>query len=83
DELSLFPEWYVRVHRQVTLDTEDESVLAHAFATLASHNARAGTVFVHRDFHSPNLIIHNDHRGDSNPGIIDYQDAVAGPITYD
>lgn len=83
DELSLFTEWYARVHRQITLDTEDESRLAQAFAMLASHNARAGTVFVHRDFHSPNLIVHDGLTADFNPGIIDYQDAVAGPITYD
>lgn len=83
DELSVFNEWYVARHRQCVLGPQDEATLAQAFATLASHNARAGSVFVHRDYHSPNLIVHRGGHAHSNPGIIDYQDAVAGPITYD
>lgn len=83
DELFLFTEWYAKTHRHVTLDAKDQSILAQAFKTLASHNVRASTVFVHRDYHSPNLIIHNGSDKTLNPGIIDYQDAVAGPITYD
>lgn len=83
DELSVFSEWYARTHRQVTLDDTELATLAEAFATLTASNARAGTVFVHRDFHSPNLIVHTGADPALNPGIIDYQDAVAGPITYD
>lgn len=83
DELSVFTEWYAQTHRQVTLDDIEKSTLADAFATLTTHNAKAGAVFVHRDFHSPNLIVHTGSDTALNPGIIDYQDAVAGPITYD
>src|SRR5690554_3701931 len=83
DELTVFEEWYVKTHRQITLNDSERSTLAKAFDTLTSYNAQAGTVFVHRDFHSPNLIVHQGADASLNPGIIDYQDAVAGPITYD
>lgn len=83
DELSVFTEWYVKTHRKVTLTEPELATLNQAFTTLTRYNARAGTVFVHRDFHSPNLIIHEGPDTSLNPGIIDYQDAVAGPITYD
>lgn len=83
DELSVFTEWYAKTHRQVTLSNDELTTLDQAFTTLSAHNARAATVFVHRDFHSPNLIIHHGPDDSLNPGIIDYQDAVAGPITYD
>lgn len=83
DELSVFSEWYAKVHRQAVLDDSEKATLAQAFATLTAYNAKAATVFVHRDFHSPNLMIHEGPDTHLNPGIIDYQDAVAGPITYD
>lgn len=83
DELSVFTDWYVKTHRQVTLSATELESLDQTFTMLTQHNARAGTVFVHRDFHSPNLIVHDGPASGLNPGIIDYQDAVAGPITYD
>lgn len=83
DELSLFSDWYVETHRQASLDDSEKEILARTFQILTEHNAKAATVFVHRDFHSPNLIVHTGPDTHKNPGIIDYQDAVAGPITYD
>lgn len=83
DELSVFTEWYAGAHRQVILTSQEQAALAQFFKTLTTQNARASTVFVHRDFHSPNLIVHTGPDPALNPGIIDYQDAVAGPITYD
>lgn len=83
DELSVFPQWYAKQHCNATLDKDDEAALHQTFATLVASNARAASVFVHRDFHSPNLIVSEDGDAATNPGIIDYQDAVAGPITYD
>lgn len=83
DELSLFSDWYVETHRQASLDDSEKETLARTFQMLTEHNAKAATVFVHRDFHSPNLIVHTGPDTHKNPGIIDYQDAVAGPITYD
>lgn len=86
DELSVFTQWYAGTHRQVTLTESELETLNQAFTMLTRRNASAATVFVHRDFHSPNLIVHEGDNVDDtrlNPGIIDYQDAVAGPITYD
>ncbi|XOT96954.1 aminoglycoside phosphotransferase family protein, partial [Alcaligenes pakistanensis] len=51
------------------------------FAQLVQANVQSATVLVHRDFHSPNLMM--PLPGQTEPGVIDYQDALAGPITYD
>lgn len=80
-ELTVFNEWYVEKHCQATLSSSDAAALAEVFATLTADNASQPTVLVHRDYHSPNLML---PRADgSQPGVIDFQDAVAGPITYD
>lgn len=81
DELSVFREWYVEKHHNTTLSSAEASALAGVFATLTADNAAQPTVLVHRDYHSPNLMV-PEAPGDE-PGIIDFQDAVAGPITYD
>ncbi|AZY50793.1 aminoglycoside phosphotransferase [Bordetella avium] len=78
-ELELFPEWYVGVHHQTTLDDQSANALERIFALLAASNGEQPAVFVHRDFHSPNLMVCPE----GNPGVIDFQDALAGPITYD
>lgn len=82
-ELTLFPEWYAQRHCQATLDEQDQAVLRDAFAVLVNDNVKHGTVLVHRDFHSPNLMLSERPEYGPNPGIIDYQDALAGPLTYD
>ena len=82
-ELTLFPEWYAQRHCQATLDDNDKAVLHNAFATLVQDNIKQPSVLVHRDFHSPNLMVCERPEYGSNPGIIDYQDALNGPITYD
>lgn len=81
DELSVFREWYVEKHHDATLSAAEETALAEVFATLTADNAAQPTVLVHRDFHSPNLMVPGTEGAE--PGIIDFQDAVAGPITYD
>ncbi len=81
DELSVFREWYVEQHHQAQLSATEASALEEVFATLTADNAAQPTVLVHRDYHSPNLMVPGT-AGDE-PGIIDFQDAVAGPITYD
>ena len=79
DEVALFGEWFLARHLGIELD----SVHSRAFGETADALLRVCTeqpqVFVHRDYHSRNLM-HLDRR---NPGVIDFQDAVAGPITYD
>ncbi len=82
DELALFPQWYLGTHLGLAPDAGRQEVLRRAFALLAQDAARQPRVFVHRDFHSPNLMIGEDDP-DAPPGIIDFQDAVRGPLSYD
>ncbi len=81
-ELNLFPDWYVARHLDLTLDTVQTAQLRNAFETLLANNLAQPQVFVHRDYHSRNLMV-IDGAYPANPGIIDFQDAVYGPITYD
>jgi len=77
-ELRLFPDWYVTKHLGVALTAAQESTLEQAFAKILDNNLAQPTVFVHRDYHSRNLML-----ADPNPGVLDFQDAVYGPISYD
>ena len=77
-ELELFPEWYLGRHLGVALSPADREVIERAFALIIGANLAQPKVFVHRDYMPRNLMI-----SDPNPGILDFQDAVYGPITYD
>jgi len=77
-ELMLFPEWYVAKHLGVTMTDEQTAILNTVFERLLVNNLAQPQVYVHRDWHSRNLMV-----SDPNPGILDFQDAVYGPITYD
>ena len=77
-ELGLFPEWYLGRHRGLTLDATQQGTLDAAFATIMAQNLSAPSVYVHRDFMPRNLMVAG-HR----LGVLDFQDAVYGPITYD
>jgi len=79
-ELQLFPEWYVTRHKGITLDAAEQAVLDAAFEAILQNTLAQPQVDVHRDFHSRNLMV---IEGAGNPGILDFQDAVHGPITYD
>ena len=81
-ELKLFPDWYVAKHLGLTLDAPQTAQLGNVFETLLANNLAQPQVFVHRDYHSRNLMV-VDGAYPANPGIIDFQDAVFGPITYD
>jgi N-acetylmuramate 1-kinase len=81
-ELNLFPEWYIARHLGVTLDAPQQATLRTVFDKILGNNLAQPHVFVHRDFHSRNLMI-SDAGFPANPGILDFQDAVYGPITYD
>lgn len=78
-EMDLFETWYVNRHLGVTLGKAQQATLKDVFKTLIKSANEQPQVFVHRDYHSRNLMICKDN----NPGVIDYQDAVIGPITYD
>ncbi|WP_417251739.1 aminoglycoside phosphotransferase family protein [Castellaniella sp.] len=81
-ELQLFPQWYLQVHHQHTPNDATLNALAQIFELLAQQAADQPQVFVHRDYHSPNLML-GAGAPDYIPGIIDFQDAVCGPISYD
>ncbi len=77
-ELNLFPEWYIARHLGVTLSNKQQAKLDEVFKRILANNLAQSCVYVHRDYHSRNLMV-----SEPNPGILDFQDAVYGPITYD
>ena len=82
-ELMLFPQWYVAQHKQVLLDDEQLSRLYAVFDKVIAHNLAAPQVFVHRDFMPRNLMVSSSSQASPVLGVLDFQDAVYGPITYD
>jgi aminoglycoside/choline kinase family phosphotransferase len=78
-ELMLFPEWYVGKHLGLTMTEKQTTTLNQVFELLLANNLAQAQVYVHRDYHSRNLMVLTQ----GNPGILDFQDAVFGPITYD
>lgn len=77
-ELQLFPEWYLARHLKIAPSAEQQAVLASTFRAILDNNLAQPRVYVHRDWHSRNLMV-----TEPNPGVLDFQDAVYGPITYD
>ncbi len=98
-EMRLFPEWYIGKHLQATLNEKQSATLENIFQRVLQNNLAQPRVYVHRDYHSRNLMYiesplpnplpqaREDANEKSNllssPGILDFQDAVYGPITYD
>ena len=78
-EMQLFPDWYVAQHLKASLTPEQQVVLNNTFKLLNENILAQGQVFVHRDYHSRNLML----TAENNPGILDFQDAVYGAISYD
>jgi N-acetylmuramate 1-kinase len=78
-EMRLLPDWFCARHLQLPIDAEGAALLERTFGFLIRELQAQPTVLVHRDYHSRNLMITTS----SNPGIIDFQDAIAGPIGYD
>ncbi|ORU93854.1 MAG: phosphotransferase [Cycloclasticus sp. symbiont of Poecilosclerida sp. N] len=78
-EMNLFDEWFVKQLLGVELSKQEQQVLANIKNILSQSALEQPQVFVHRDYHSRNLIL----TVENNPGVIDFQDAVKGPITYD
>jgi aminoglycoside/choline kinase family phosphotransferase len=78
-EMDLFRDWYLERHLGLRLGEASEEVLQQSFAFLADEALSQPRVWVHRDYHSRNLMVTTVN----NPGILDFQDAVIGPITYD
>lgn len=82
-ELMLFPDWYITQHLGVALSDAQRQVIEHTFERILAANLAEPQVYVHRDYHSRNLMLLDDTDTHNNPGIIDFQDAVYGPISYD
>jgi aminoglycoside/choline kinase family phosphotransferase len=85
-ELDLFPEWYIGKHRKFELDDAQRKTLDSAFAQIIQRNLAWPSVFVHRDFMPRNLMIGAGGIArvhDEKLGVLDFQDAVYGPVTYD
>ena len=78
-ELSLFHDWLCGKHLQLSFTAAEEAAWKTCCDMLVDNALHQPQVFVHRDYHSRNLMI----TGDDNPGILDFQDAVEGPLTYD
>lgn len=78
-ELDLFPDWYLKKHLGIDLSEVQRAQLKKSFELIIQNNLAQAKVYVHRDYHSRNLMVTEMN----NPGVIDFQDAVYGPITYD
>ena len=78
-ELELMPTWFLQKHLGVAIECDEWDVIEAAFRVLVNSALEQPRCFVHRDYHSRNLLVVED----GNPGIIDFQGALHGPITYD
>jgi len=79
-EMQLFPHWYIGKHLNVSLTEQQQSVLTKTFSLLNQNILAQSKVYVHRDYHSRNLMVQESSH---DLGVLDFQDAVYGPITYD
>jgi len=77
-ELSLFPDWYLARHVAAPLSDKQRNTLRSVFAAIAQHALSQAGVYVHSDYMPRNLMI-----SAPNPGVLDFQDAVYGPVSYD
>lgn len=86
-EMSLFPDWLLNKHLDIHLSDAEKHVWQTTTQVLADSALQQPQTYVHRDYHSRNLMIIDDNQSDSsrmiNPGVLDFQDAVHGAITYD
>ena len=78
-EMQLMPEWFLQTHLGLRIDNHQQKIIQQTFDDLTAAILEQPKVFVHRDYHSRNLMVVTEN----NPAIIDYQDAVLGAITYD
>src|SRR6185436_12895738 len=81
-ELSLFPDWYLQQHRGVKVEGAVRETLDKAFGLIVRSNLASPSAYVHRDFMPRNLMIPADP-AEPRLGVLDFQDAVYGPVTYD
>jgi N-acetylmuramate 1-kinase len=82
-EITLFPDWYVAKHLQVTLTPKQTETMETVFQRIIESNLAQAQVYVHRDFMPRNLMAMESMANAANPGVLDFQDALYGPIGYD
>ena len=78
-EMQLMPEWFLKTHLKINPTEKQQKVIDRTLQSISTIVLQQPQVFVHRDYHSRNLMLTYE----DNPGVIDYQDAILGPITYD
>lgn len=78
-EMQYMPEWFLQTHLNIEPTAEQKNIIDQCLNHIVTKVLEQPQVFVHRDYHSRNLMITDEN----NPGVIDYQDAMFGPITYD
>ncbi|HEX3395802.1 MAG TPA: phosphotransferase [Steroidobacteraceae bacterium] len=78
-EMELLPEWFLKRHLGLSVESRERAMLDRLFDSLVEAAVSQPSCFVHRDYHSRNLLV----TAENNPGILDFQDAVWGPVTYD
>ena len=78
-EMNLFPEWFLSKQLDLPISASENAMLQNVFKLLVENALQQPCFFVHRDYHSRNLMV----TGEKCPGILDFQDAVNGPVTYD
>ena len=78
-EMDLFKDWFLEKHLKMKLNQDQSIYLKDFNEILVSRISKIPTTFVHRDFHSRNLMVTDKN----NPGVLDYQDSMIGPMTYD
>ena len=81
-EIALFREWFLQAYLGLKLNTHESVLLENTFEWLTTQIAKQPQVFIHRDYHSRNLMI-IDKNGQYDMGVLDFQDAMSGPYTYD
>ena len=79
EEMQLFEDWYIGKYHQSCLSKDEQNSLKSIIEILTKNALEQPQVLVHRDYHCRNLLVSSEN----NPGVIDYQDMVIGPITYD
>lgn len=82
-EMALFADWYCQQYREWIFTDEQRDRLERVFQQLCEAALAQPQVFVHRDYHSRNLMVTEQHNEHGKLGILDFQDAVLGPVTYD
>ena len=78
-EMELMPEWFLGTHLGLEVSAAERGMLVRLFEILAQSALAQPATLVHRDYHSRNLLVTEVN----NPGVLDFQDAVWGPVTYD